>query len=220
MTTIAFDIYDTLIDTQGISVQLRERIGGLAPSFAQIWRDKQLEYSFRRGLMGDYVDFPTCTEHALTYTDQLLCTGLSKKSKQELLTLYRSLPAFDDVIPALQLLRSHDVQIYALTNGLKNSIESLFEHANIADFFQEIISVDEVHTFKPSPEVYNLLVERSGESAEQCWMVSANTFDIIGAHKFGLKTSWIKRKDRTVMDPWGYEPTLTLNNLTSINQLL
>ena len=108
MTTIAFDIYDTVIDTAGIANELETMVGGLAPVFSQLWRDKQLEYSFRRGLMHDYVPFPICTAQALEYTDELMNTGLSKQAKQQLLDTYKILPAYEDVAPALEgdLLRS------------------------------------------------------------------------------------------------------------------
>lgn len=220
MSTIAFDIYDTLIDTQGIKNQLQEMVGGLAPSFAQIWRDKQLEYSFRRGLMEDYVDFPSCTAHALEYTDQLLCTGLNKQAKQQLLTTYKSLPPFDDSYSTLENLKSQGHRLYALTNGLPSSVESLFQTAGIAEFFEQIVSVDAIKTFKPDPRVYEYLLQVTGTRREECWMISGNTFDVLGAHRFGLKTVWVKRSDRKVMDPWGYDPDLVIHSLSELTEKL
>lgn len=62
---LAFDVYGTLINKHGVVAALREVVGEKAGEFSRNWLEKQLEYSFRRGLMQNYVDFSICTEHAL-----------------------------------------------------------------------------------------------------------------------------------------------------------
>ncbi len=218
MTTIAFDIYDTVIDTAGITTELETMVGGLAPTFVQLWRDKQLEYSFRRGLMQDYVQFPICTAQALDHTDELMSTGLSKQAKQQLLDTYKILPAYDDVITALETLKDKGVRIYALSNGTPQGVMNLLAHAGIEHFFLDIISVDEIKTYKPSPEIYTHFLERTGSKIEDCWLVSGNAFDVLGAYKFGFNTGWVKRNSRKIMDPWGYTPDISVTSLTELSE--
>jgi len=95
--TIAFDVYGTLIDTQGIIADLEQMIGEKAKDFSQTWREKQLEYSFRRGLMQNHVNFGVCTSQALGYTCQYYGISLTEEQKTELLAAYSALPAFEDV---------------------------------------------------------------------------------------------------------------------------
>ncbi len=95
--TLAFDVYGTLIDTHGVISKLREIVGDRAEEFSQTWRDKQLEYSFRRALMQNYENFAVCTSQALDYTCAFHKVSLTDEQKAELLGIYRVLPAFSDV---------------------------------------------------------------------------------------------------------------------------
>ena len=103
-TTLAFDVYGTLIDTNGVVAALQELVNDKAKSFSQTWRDKQLEYSFRRSLMQNYEDFGVCTSQALDYTCAFHKVSLTDAQKTELLGIYRVLPAFSDVKEGLTLL--------------------------------------------------------------------------------------------------------------------
>ena len=109
MATIAFDVYGTLIDTDGVVSRLREWIGSQAELFSKTWRSKQLEYSFRRGLMRQYENFAVCTRHALDYCCAEYDVSLSSEQKDELLQSYRSLPAFADVEESLGALKAEGI---------------------------------------------------------------------------------------------------------------
>src|SRR5450631_1700790 len=95
--TLAFDVYGTLIDTHGVIIALEKHLGTNAPCFSSTWREKQLEYSFRRGLMQNYENFAVCTRNALDYTSLYFKVPLSQKDKEDLMGAYKILPAFDDV---------------------------------------------------------------------------------------------------------------------------
>ncbi|CAA6824329.1 MAG: Haloacid dehalogenase type II, partial [uncultured Thiotrichaceae bacterium] len=120
---LAFDIYGTLINTHGVVTRLQGFIGDEAHTFSNVWRDKQLEYSFRRGLMGSYQHFGICTAQALDYTDQLLSTGLSEVQKASLLAEYRVLPAFGDVVESLTALKTAGHKMYGFSNGTAEAVE-------------------------------------------------------------------------------------------------
>ena len=215
-TTIAFDVYGTLIDTQGVTTQLEHYLGDLAKPFAEKWRDKQLEYSFRRGLMAQYRPFSLCIANALDYCCQYYNVDLTEQQKQTLLKCYTTLPAFDDVIPGLTALSQSPTQRFAFSNGTADAVSQLLKHAAIDQFFNGLVSVDDINTFKPNPDVYHYFLQRSGTPAEHCWLVSSNPFDIIGASHCGFKTAWIKRTEQALFDPWGIEPTVTVDSLVTL----
>ncbi len=115
--TLAFDVYGTLIDTHSVVSELQEIIGAKAKEFSHTWREKQLEYSFRRGLMQNYENFAVCTSHALDYTCAYYKVSLTKEQKHELLDCYRTLPAFTDVKDGLARLKAANFRLYAFSNG-------------------------------------------------------------------------------------------------------
>ena len=214
--TFAFDIYGTLIDPMALGKVLKGMIGNKAQSFNNLWRDKQLEYSFRKAAMKQFNHFSECTKQALKYCDDFFKTKLTESQKGELLGMYRKLPAYVESESCLSKLKEKGHEIIAFSNGKKEDLISLFEHAEIIQHFDQIISVDAVQTFKPSPEVYELLIQKSSSSKENTWLVSSNSFDIIGAAAMDLKTIWLKRNPNAVFDPFGLQYTITFDNLSDI----
>ena len=215
-TTLAFDVYGTLIDTHGVVTALREIVGERADDFSRAWRDKQLEYAFRRGLMQKYVDFSACTRQALDFTNASLQAELSDVQRDELLGLYRRLPAFADVEAGLTQLRDDGFRLYAFSNGTQAAVEALLETAGIRSFFIDIVSVDDLSTFKPDPAVYAYFLQRSGAAGGDAWLISSNPFDVIGAISSGMRAAWVQRSPDAVFDPWDVPPTLTVNSLPDL----
>jgi 2-haloacid dehalogenase len=216
--TLAFDVYGTLIDTHGVVKALQEMIGDRARAFSQSWRDKQLEYSFRRGLMQNYKTFAVCTQDALDYTCAIYRISLTHMQKQALLDVYRVLPAFEDVREGLALLSGAGYRLFAFSNGSAEAVSTLLACAGIDDYFLDVISVDEIKSFKPNPAVYSHFLRRSGASGCEAWLVSSNPFDVIGAISAGMKGAWVQRSLEVPFDPWGIEPTLTVHRLTELEQ--
>lgn len=212
--TVGFDVYGTLIDTHGVVVTLQQMVGSRAADFSRVWRDKQLEYSFRRGLMQQYENFTICTRHALDYTCSYFKTPLDREQRDKLLAVYRVLPAFDDVKECLARFSSGDFRLYAFSNGSADAIETLLVSAGIRAFFHDVVSVDEVKSFKPNPGVYCHFLRRTGSSGSEAWLVSSNPFDVIGAISSGMKSAWVQRSAEAIFDPWGIEPTITVPDLS------
>ncbi len=213
---LAFDVYGTLIDTAGVVTKLRELVGGTAEAFSNAWREKQLEYSFRRGLMRQYADFAVCTRDALDYTCARFDVALTKTDKDALLGTYRVLPPFDDVTGSLDDLRDRGFALYAFSNGSSDAVKGLLNAANISDYFIDVVSVEELQTFKPNPDVYRHFLKRSGADSNRAWLISGNPFDVIGAVSAGLNAAWVRRTASVVFDPWGIEPTITVTSLHEI----
>ncbi len=214
--TLAFDVYGTLIDTQGIAATLEGWIGAQAPVLARAWREKQLEYTFRRGLMGAYADFDTCTEQALRYCCEALDIELDREQEADLLQHYRQLPAFADAAPALDELHADGHRLFAFSNGTAETVSALLRHAGLEDRFEDVVSVDEIGCFKPDPRVYRHFLQRANVLPPAAWLTSGNPFDVIGAQAAGMRTVWLDRSGQGLFDPWGGEPTATIGGLNEL----
>ncbi|MFW6216415.1 MAG: haloacid dehalogenase type II [Desulfohalobiaceae bacterium] len=214
--TLAFDVYGTLIDTRGVLLALQEHIADQASAFSSLWRDKQLEYSFRRGLMQNYVDFSQCTAQALEYACLAFGLELSQEQKQSLLAAYRSLPAFEDAVQGLQKAKDAGMRLFAFSNGSQKAVQELLQNAGLEHYFQGIVSVEETRLFKPSPAVYCYFLRQSRAWGSETWLISGNPFDVIGAISAGLRGAWVQRSPQAIFDPWEIQPTL---RVTSLEQL-
>ena len=216
MITLAFDVYGTLIDTAGVVMALRQKIGDQANLASDLWRNKQLEYSFRRGLMKNYSDFAVCTRQALNFVCDSMNLPISQDEREELLESYRGLPAFNDVSEGLEACKSEGLNLYAFSNGRPDDVHGLLEQAGIRNFFIDIVSTGEISSFKPNPDVYTHFLRRANCTGKEAWLISGNPFDVIGAISAGLYGAWVQRKPSMIFDPWEIEPTLRINNLQQL----
>ena len=218
--TLAFDVYGTLINTHGVVTELEGMVGDRAQLFSQTWRDKQLEYTFRRGLMQQYQHFGVCTAQALDYTCAHLNEDLSCDQRAALLEKYRALPAFDDVIDGLTQLRQAGHRLFAFSNGVPDGIEAVLANAGIRDYFEGIVSVDSMQTFKPSPVVYQHFLDSTSSTTANAWLVSSNPFDVIGAVNVQMRAAWVQRSATSINDPWDIPPTFTIEGLDALQAQL
>jgi 2-haloacid dehalogenase len=216
---IALDVYGTLVDPLGIADHLKSLVGDQAGRFAEIWRAKQLEYSFRRALMHAYQPFSVCTWESLLYTEKTLGLILSDESRATLMERYKNLPPFADAAPGLESLKRNGHCVVAFSNGDAAAIRQVLVSAQLLSFFDDVISADEVRTFKPDPAIYRHALQRLGLAGDNTWLVSSNPFDVIGAKAAGLRAAWVKR-NLIVFDPWGVEPDLVLSALDQLAPLL
>ena len=218
--TLAFDVYGTLIDTHGVVSELQGMVGDKADTFSHAWREKQLEYSFRRGLMQNYEPFSVCTSDALDYTCSFYGIDLTREQRNILLERYRSLPAFEDVESALEQLKDSNYRMYAFSNGTAEAVNALLVTAGIREFFSGVVSVDDLRSFKPNPAVYSHFLRESGSGSSRAWLISSNPFDVIGAISAGMRGAWVKRSKGSIFDPWGIEPTITVEGLGELHEKL
>jgi len=217
---VALDVYGTLVDPAGMALRLGASFGARAPVAAQLWREKQLEYTFRRALMRKYADFDVCTLQALRYVSASLSVTLDEAEEHALLEAYLHLPAFTDVRDGLAMLRRAGYRLVALTNGTLHSARSVLQNAGISEFLEDVLSVEPIATFKPDPAVYALLEKLSAGRAEPAWLVSGNPFDVIGAKAAGLRAAWLRRDPQRIFDPWEFSPDLVVRNLEELCQKL
>ena len=213
---LGFDVYGTLVDPLALADPLRALVGEHAARFAELWRSKQLEYSFRRGLMRRYADFDVCTRQALRYTQQALRCQLPESDQDRLLEAYLYLPLFPEVAASLTTLKAQGHQLVAFTNGVEASIRALLTNAEILPQLEDVVSVDDLRTFKPDPVVYTHLARRTEHALNETWLVSSNAWDVIGAKAAGLRAVWVKRQPDTIFDPWDVEPDIVVRGLNEL----
>lgn len=218
---IGFDVYGTLVDPLEMNEYLRPIVGEeLAGQFSELWRSKQIEYTFRRALMRQYEDFDVCTRQALVHAANVLHVSLSEEDRERLIEEYQNLRPFPDVIPGIEALKSKGHTLVAFSNGVEATARTLLQRAGVLPYLGGVISVDDLKTFKPNPEVYHYLARRLDTAPSETWLVSSNPFDIIGAKAAGLMAAWIQRKPDTQFDPWEIEPDLVAPDLEVLAEKL
>jgi 2-haloacid dehalogenase len=219
-TVLAFDVYGTLIDPFHMEEHLRPAFGQRAREASEMWRGKQLEYSFRRALMKKYQDFNHCTAEALRFVCVQLGTTLPEETQKDLMNRYLRLPAYMDVPAALESLAARGFQIVACSNGTESAVRGLLENAGVLPRFSAIVSTDRIRTFKPDPAVYEYLAAETRSPKENVWMISSNPFDVIGAKACGLRTAWVRRDAKRAFDPWEFEPDVVVPGLRELGDEL
>lgn len=187
-----FDAYGTLLDLNSAVAAESGTLGRQADELAALWRRKQLEYTWLRSLMRCHADFATVTADALDVsldTLDLQEPGL----RARLLAAYAVLTPYPEVAAVLGTLRRHGLRTAVLSNGTPGMLAQAFAAAGIMDLLDEVISVEEVGTFKPAPEVYHHGATRLRLPATRIAFLSSNGWDVHGAATFGFRTIWVKR---------------------------
>ncbi len=217
---LAFDAYGTLFDVLSVTALCGRLFSGKGDQLAQIWRTKQLQYSLLRTIMGRHRDFCGLTEDGLVWAAKSLQLDLTAEKKKQLMDAYLSLAAFPDVKPGLETLKKDGIKLAILSNGEPRMLEAAARSAGIRDVLDDIISIEEVGVFKPSPRVYNLAPERLKVTNTELGFISSNSWDICGAASAGLRTFWIQRSAAEVPEELGYKADATVKALTDLTPLL
>jgi 2-haloacid dehalogenase len=184
-----FDAYGTLFDVHSI-VDAGAAVTSDPSALSLLWRQKQLEYTWLRSLMGRYEDFWAITEAALRYAVRRLEIHASEAQLRTLMDAYLHLACFPDVRSALTGLRGPRA---ILSNGAPAMLEAAVRSSGLAPLLDHVISVDRVRTYKPAPAVYALGPETLGIPAAELLFVSSNAWDVAGAKSFGYRVAWCNR---------------------------
>ncbi len=217
MRALAFDLFGTLFDVEGLVEQLEGRVER-AEELLALWRSKQLEYTFLVALMGRFLTFSEVTKKALSAASSRLQVGLSGEEVEDLSEAWNRLPPYPDAVPALEILKDR-YTLVVLSNGETALLRALLKSSDTSHLFSRVLSAEEVGTYKPSPQVYALASSRLDLPPAEIGMVSSNAFDIMGAKAFALKALWINRMGGE-MDPLGLEPDLEARDFPELVKLL
>jgi len=214
---LVFDAYGTLFDPFAVKTRAEELFPGNGAALSQLWRAKQLEYTWLRTLMGRYENFWKITENALAFACRALKLSCDADQRTQLMQVYLTLPAFPEVKPALEKLSQFPLSI--LSNGTPEMLTPLVAANGMAHFFKNIFSVDALRMYKPRPEVYQHAATSLGFPKEAIGFVSSNYWDIAGATSFGFRTYWLNRS-AAVADELAITPTAICSNLAELPRAL
>ena len=213
-----FDAYGTLFDVFSVADGVRGAVGDEADKVTAMWRQKQLEYTWLRSLMGAHVDFWQVTRDALDFS--LEAAGHADAATSErLMQLYLSLAAYPEVPGMLARLQAGGVTCAILSNGGPEMLAAAVDSAAIGQHLTAVISVEDAGIFKPAPVVYQLAVDRLGIAPDEICFMSSNAWDVAGAANFGFRVVWINRFGQ-VRERLPGEPVRELKNLESLPGLL
>jgi 2-haloacid dehalogenase len=238
---IVFDAYGTLYDVQSVAAVTEQAFPGYGDLITQIWRIKQLEYSWMRSLMRRYQDFFVITRESLAST--LRCLGLKNDAAtfERIMEKYLHLDLYPDATAALAGLRGRKLAI--LSNGSPDMLKALVRNSGLDRVLDATISIDSQKIFKPAPEAYSLIESTLGVRPDEVLFVSSNPWDACGAKAFGLNVAWIERVTpqamaqacaksdlvapltmfwalRTQMDELGFEPDYRIHALSELPALV
>ncbi len=185
-----FDAYGTLFDVHSV-MEAARAVTPDPQALSQLWRQKQLEYTWLRSLMGRYQDFWLVTGQALRFALRRLGITAAESQIEALMSAYLTLSPFPEVPNALRALRGRPLAI--LSNGSPHMLESAVRSSGLAAAFDHVLSVDAVGVYKPSPLVYDLAVRAFGLPASEILFVSSNAWDVAGAGAYGFMTCWCNR---------------------------
>src|SRR5664279_2542057 len=187
-----FDAYGTLFDVSSVARSAKEALGTRWEAFSDLWRTKQLQYTWLRGLSGRHADFWQVTGDALDFAmDSLQLEDRGLRSR--LMDRYLSLSAFPEVPATLQRLKDAGMKLAILSNGTPTMLESAARNARITAMFDAVISVEEVGVYKPHPAVYQLSIDRLGMEGKEICFLSSNSWDAYSAKASGLRVIWCNR---------------------------
>jgi len=189
---VVFDAYGTLFDVASAAELARDQLGDHAPALSEIWRAKQLQYTWLRSLLGRHADFEAVTADALDFALESL--GLAEPGlRARLLALYDHLGPYPDARETLERLRASGFKTAILSNGSPRMLRAAAESARLAHLLDALLSIEDVGVYKPHPSVYQLAVDRLGVRAKEVLFVTANGWDAHGAKAFGFHVAWCNR---------------------------
>jgi 2-haloacid dehalogenase len=212
-----FDAYGTLFDVHSVLRGDGANLMGDLEALSQLWRRKQLEYTWLRALMERYEDFWQITEAALRSAVRELSIPATDRQLERLMQAYLCPAAFAEARSALEALKGSPLAI--LSNGSPKMLEAAVRSNGMESYFTEIISVDRVKTYKPSPRVYALGPQLLNLSAEEILFVSSNLWDAAGAKAYGYLVCWCNRSGAEIEDR-GFAPDFTVRGLDQIAEHL
>jgi 2-haloacid dehalogenase len=238
---VVFDAYGTLYDIQSVASVTEDAFPGYGEIITQVWRIKQLEYTWLRSLMRRYEDFSVITRDSLAYTLRLLGLQYDSAAFERILDKYLHLDLYPDAMAALAAMQGRKLAI--LSNGSTGMLNALVANSGLDRVLDATISIDSQKIFKPAPEAYGLIESRLGVSPAEVLFISSNPWDACGAKAFGLNVAWIERVRpeamalaciendlvapltmfkaiRTQMDELGLEPDYRIHALAQLPQLI
>lgn len=214
---VFFDMNETLLNLNLLKEQFDKHFDD--KYVLKYWFTKLLYSSTIMGIMDEYRDFGELADVALESLFFESNKPLSKKTKTEILSKFKELPAYEDVQPAIKLLKDKDIRVIAVSNSSLTMIKEQLTNAGIIDLFDSYYSVDDVKKYKPFKDIYQSVAQQEGIKTDDIVLVATHDWDLFGAKKAGLKTAYIKRKE-VIYHPYYLQPDFKDTNLAKLIQHL
>ena len=213
-----FDAYGTLLDVDAAAREAAAEPGMEALKenwlpIAKGWRERQLRYSWLCSMMGKYDDFWELTIRALDTTLEEHALASNDKVRARLLSLYSELSAYQEVPEVLANLKAAGHRLAVLSNASPSMLVKALDAAGISEWFDELLSVDVLKCYKPTPAVYQLVTERFDCKPSDVTFFSSNNWDVSGAGAFGFKTIWVNRTG-VAWDNLPGKPDIIVNSIS------
>lgn len=212
---VVFDAYGTLFDVHSVASLAEQLFPGMGDALSQLWRQKQLEYSWLRAMSRRYKPFWEITRDGLRFAAQRLGLALTPELEARLMNQYSSLSAFPENLQALRDMKAAGLRLAILTNGNRDMIEVSVRSAGMNGLFEHLLSSQAVETFKTMDAIYALAPQAFGCRAKDILFVSSNCWDAIGARWYGYASFWINRSGMP-MERLDTEPDHTGRLLTEV----
>lgn len=190
-----FDAYGTLFDVNAAVARHRDLVGPMADRLSELWRLKQLEYSWVRSLMGRHRDFWSLTLEALDHAAALI-GGISPEARAALASAYETLDAYPEATTVLASLKAGGARTAILSNGTPAMLASACQAAGLSHLLDAVISIEEAGIFKTDPRTYALVLQHFAVTPGAVTFVSSNRWDVAGASAFGFSCRWVNRAGR------------------------
>jgi 2-haloacid dehalogenase len=219
ISAVVFDLYGTLYDVHSVALELEALYPGEGLEMSRLWRQKQLEYTWLRSLMGQYINFESATYDALRFCCAQMKLPLDTPTQERLCSSYLRLRTFSDTFDALRRLKNSGLPLGIVSNGSNYSIAQVVDNSDMRWAFNELISADDVAIFKPDSRVYALAEQRMDLPREQILFVSSNAWDATGATHFGFPVCWINRQGNA-FDELGARPKYVASNLGMMTDMV
>ena len=213
-----FDAYGTLFDINSVTKQYCEELEDIAESFSNLWRSKQLEYSWLHSLMNRYEDFWCVTEESLDYALDYFNIK-NDFLKINLLKAYENINCYKEVPTTLSKLKERGISTAILSNASPNMLHMAIKNSKIDSHIDSCLSVDSLKIYKPHPTVYNLILEKYDLNKNEILFVSSNSWDVAGAKSFGFNVSWINRFNNK-KEVLPFESDIELKSLMDLPNIL
>ena len=218
ITTYVFDAYGTLFDVNAACRELSKEVGDKWNELSSLWRLRQVEYTWLRNSMKEYIDFWKITSDALDYAMETLNIN-NIKLRDDLLSLYLKLEAYPEVKSILENIKKRGMKTAILSNGNKKMLDSAVTNAKIQHLLDKVLSVDDCKVYKPATEVYDLVDKKMGIKKENVLFFSSNAWDMHAASNYGFKTIWVNRFEGKLEKLPG-KPDKIINSLDQIEKIL
>jgi 2-haloacid dehalogenase len=220
---IVFDAFGTLFDLDSFAKEANRIHKGKGKAISQTVRDKQIEFTMTRDIIGKYENFEILTRNAIEFALKKHGVKRTDAAVERLYSKFLGLQPFKDVVPVLNNLDESNMRVAILSNGTQGMLDKLIEKTGLSLLSEDVISVDGARSFKPSPKAYRHgLDELEIFEKEKIFYVSANPWDVAGAKAFGYKVAWINRSKQPLFDEGYYEfrPDFEFPGLNDLQKLL